>query len=175
MLALTIAASALAAPKPDRPPDPTDRRIQRARDKTHACQGQLGLGRSPVSDRPIYGRRYQRWVLALWQARADAYCGVVRQLYGTRGSSTLRSIAGPCLSEIIDRETAGTWNPQVYNHQGSGAYGLPQALPGHKMASAGADWRTNPLTQLRWMRGYTRGRYGSECGALSFHNANGWY
>jgi hypothetical protein len=43
------------------------------------------------------------------------------------------------------------------------------------MASAGRDWRTNPWTQLRWMIGYVNGRYGGECGALAFHNRNGWY
>lgn len=57
----------------------------------------------------------------------------------------------------------------------SGAYGIPQALPGTKMASAGDDWRTNPITQLRWMDSYVRGRYGSWSGALAFKQAKGWY
>ncbi len=80
-----------------------------------------------------------------------------------------------CLAEIINRETAGTWDPTIYNYSGSGAYGLPQALPGEKMASAGADWRTNPNTQVKWMLGYVNARYGGSCNALAFHNANGWY
>ncbi len=93
-----------------------------------------------------------------------------------RGEAALRAyIDDDCLEEIVDRETAGTWSPTVYNYQGSGAYGLPQALPGHKMASAGADWRTNPQTQIEWMVKYTNARYGSTCGALAFHNRNGWY
>lgn len=66
-------------------------------------------------------------------------------------------------------------NPTIYNRQGSGAYGGPQALPGHKMSSAGPDWRTNIWTQIRWMIGYMNGRYGSSCAALSFHDENGYY
>jgi hypothetical protein len=80
-----------------------------------------------------------------------------------------------CSWEIIRRETGGTFDHTIPNSQGSGAYGWPQALPGWKMISAGLDWRTNPATQYRWMKGYMNGRYGSSCGALAFHNANGWY
>lgn len=57
----------------------------------------------------------------------------------------------------------------------SGAYGIPQALPGSKMASAGDDWRTNPLTQLRWMNGYVNGRYDGWQGALQHKLSKGWY
>lgn len=56
----------------------------------------------------------------------------------------------------------------------SGAYGIPQALPGSKMASAGADWETNPVTQIRWMAGYVN-RYGGWQGAINFWYAHGWY
>lgn len=56
----------------------------------------------------------------------------------------------------------------------SGAYGIPQALPGSKMASAGADWETNPVTQIRWMSSYVS-RYGGWQGALNFWYAHGWY
>ena len=57
----------------------------------------------------------------------------------------------------------------------SGAYGIPQALPGSKMASAGADWQTNPVTQIRWMIGYVNGRYGGWTQALTYWYAHGWY
>lgn len=57
----------------------------------------------------------------------------------------------------------------------SGAYGIPQALPGSKMASAGADWETNPVTQIKWMIGYVNGRYGGWTGALEFWYKRGWY
>jgi hypothetical protein len=66
-----------------------------------------------------------------------------------------------CFDRIIKRES--NWNPHAHNR--SGAYGLPQALPGRKMASAGPDWRTNPRTQIRWAIGYMDHRYGSPCGA----------
>ena len=56
------------------------------------------------------------------------------------------------------------WNVYADNPSSS-AYGIPQALPGSKMASAGADWATNPVTQIRWGLGYIQDRYGSPCGA----------
>lgn len=79
-----------------------------------------------------------------------------------------------CLDQIVRHE--GSWNNTlVYNHGGSGAYGIPQALPGEKMAWAGADWRTNPVTQIRWMIHYVAGRYGSVCGGWAFWQAHRWY
>ncbi|MEU9148048.1 transglycosylase SLT domain-containing protein [Streptomyces sp. NPDC048349] len=77
-----------------------------------------------------------------------------------------------CFSNIINQES--TWNYLAVN-KSSGAYGLVQALPGSKMASAGADWRTNPATQIKWGLNYMNERYGSPCSAWSFHQANGWY
>ncbi|MFD3549914.1 transglycosylase SLT domain-containing protein [Streptomyces sp. NPDC058655] len=77
-----------------------------------------------------------------------------------------------CFSNIINQES--TWNYKAVNSS-SGAYGLVQALPGSKMASAGADWRTNPATQIKWGLNYMNERYDSPCGAWSFHQANGWY
>lgn len=77
-----------------------------------------------------------------------------------------------CFSNIINQES--TWNYLAVN-KSSGAYGLVQALPGSKMASAGADWRTNPATQIKWGLNYMEDRYGSPCQAWTFHQANGWY
>jgi hypothetical protein len=57
----------------------------------------------------------------------------------------------------------------------SGAYGIPQALPGSKMATAGADWETNAATQINWGLGYVNGRYGSPCGAWAHSESAGWY
>ena len=93
-----------------------------------------------------------------------------------RTESELRAyINDDCLEDIIEWETAGTWSTTVYNYSGSGAYGLPQALPGHKMASHGADWATNPKTQIAWMRSYVNGRYGGSCNARAYKIAHGWY
>lgn len=76
------------------------------------------------------------------------------------------------LNSIIQQESG--WRVNATNPS-SGAYGIPQSLPGNKMASAGSDWRTNPITQLKWMYSYIKGRYGSLQNALSFRAANGWY
>jgi hypothetical protein len=77
-----------------------------------------------------------------------------------------------CFSNIVTRESG--WNYTATNAS-SGAYGLVQALPGSKMASAGADWRTNPATQIKWGLNYMNSRYNSPCGAWSFWQANHWY
>jgi hypothetical protein len=66
------------------------------------------------------------------------------------------------------------WRVNAENSS-SGAYGIPQALPGSKMASAGADWQTNPATQIAWGYGYIAGRYGSPCGAWGHSQSAGWY
>ncbi len=77
-----------------------------------------------------------------------------------------------CLTALWNKESG--WNVYATNPS-SGAYGIPQSLPGSKMASAGADWRTNPATQIRWGLGYIRSSYGSPCGAWGHSQATGWY
>jgi hypothetical protein len=77
-----------------------------------------------------------------------------------------------CFNNIIIRESM--WKVTATNPS-SGAYGIPQALPGSKMAKAGSDWRTNPATQIIWAVGYMKDRYGSPCAAWSFKRAHGWY
>ncbi|GAA2604314.1 hypothetical protein GCM10010411_43070 [Actinomadura fulvescens] len=76
-----------------------------------------------------------------------------------------------CLVELWNKESG--WNTHAANP--SGAYGIPQALPGSKMASAGPDWRNNPRTQIKWGLGYIKGRYGTPCGAWSAFRSKGWY
>lgn len=77
-----------------------------------------------------------------------------------------------CLGPLWDRESG--WNAYAQNPS-SGAYGIPQALPGSKMASAGPDWATNPDTQVRWGIGYIDAIYGSPCAALAHEDQSGWY
>lgn len=77
-----------------------------------------------------------------------------------------------CLVALWNKESG--WRVNAYNPS-SGAYGIPQSLPGHKMASAGADWQTNPATQISWGLGYIAGRYGAPCGAWGHSQATGWY
>jgi hypothetical protein len=75
-------------------------------------------------------------------------------------------------SSIVERESG--WNVSATNSS-SGAYGLVQALPGSKMASAGSDWKTNAATQIKWGLDYMKSRYGSPAAAWKFWQANGWY
>lgn len=77
-----------------------------------------------------------------------------------------------CLYNLWMRES--NWNVYAQNAS-SGAYGIPQSLPGSKMATAGSDWQTNPETQIRWGIGYIEGRYGTPCGAWGHSEAVGWY
>ncbi|GIH27388.1 hypothetical protein Aph01nite_56980 [Acrocarpospora phusangensis] len=77
-----------------------------------------------------------------------------------------------CLDSLWTRES--NWNHRAYNRW-SGAYGIPQALPGDKMARMGGDWRINPQTQIRWGLKYIKGRYGSPCGAWGHFRSHNWY
>jgi hypothetical protein len=77
-----------------------------------------------------------------------------------------------CFDWIVSRESG--WSVTATNPS-SGAYGLGQALPGSKMASAGSDWQTNPVTQIKWTLGYMDERYGSPCAAQSFWESHNWY
>ena len=77
-----------------------------------------------------------------------------------------------CLVSLWDQESG--WNIYATNST-SGAYGIPQALPADKMASAGADWLTDPVTQIRWGLGYIRSTYGTPCGAWAHEEADDWY
>jgi len=77
-----------------------------------------------------------------------------------------------CLVKLWNRES--NWRVNAYNPS-SGAYGIPQSLPGSKMAVAGADWKTNPETQINWGIGYIEGRYGNPCTALAHSDRVNWY
>ena len=76
-----------------------------------------------------------------------------------------------CLVSLWNRESSWRWDAE----NASGAYGIPQSLPGSKMASAGSDWRTNPATQIKWGLGYIKQIYGTPCGAWSHEESAGWY
>lgn len=108
--------------------------------------------------------------LLLWARTADAA--------SDRNARHLRTTVHPCLAAIIDKENP-RWDPTQDYGFGNGnvyeAYGLPMAKPGTKMRSAGADWRTNPRTQIRWMIGYVNARYGGACAAWEFWKRNRWY
>ena len=87
-------------------------------------------------------------------------------LYGWEGEQW------SCLNALFTKES--NWRHTAQNRS-SGAYGIPQSLPGSKMASVGSDWRTNPATQIKWGLRYIKGRYGTPCGAWSHSQSRGWY
>ncbi|MER7488900.1 transglycosylase SLT domain-containing protein [Streptomyces sp. NPDC126497] len=119
-------------------------------------------------------------------ALAAATCGTLiaaapAQAATTTSASSARATAQKmigdsaefqCFSNIVQHESS--WNHTATNAS-SGAYGLVQALPASKMASAGSDWRTNPATQIKWGLDYMKDRYGSACDAWSFWQSNHWY
>ena len=77
-----------------------------------------------------------------------------------------------CVDKIFTQESRWKWNA---TNPSSGAYGIPQSLPGTKMASEGDDWKTNPATQIKWGLKYIKQRYGTPCQAWAFKRGAGWY
>jgi hypothetical protein len=77
-----------------------------------------------------------------------------------------------CLDSLYMSESG--WNIHADNPSSS-AYGIPQALPGSKMASAGPDWENNAATQIKWGLEYIKNSYGTPCGAWSFKQGHNWY
>lgn len=106
---------------------------------------------------------------SLVHASPSAAQGWARQNLHTYGWSLAQYSP---LVRLWDRESGWRWNAR---NPYSGAYGIPQSLPASKMRSAGADWRDNAATQVRWGLGYIRGRYGSPAGAWSHERRVGWY
>jgi hypothetical protein len=106
-------------------------------------------------------------------AAAPAPSGSPQQIAaGMLGSFGWSSGEFGCLQSLWNQESG--WNVYASNPS-SGAYGIPQALPGDKMASAGPDWQSSAATQIRWGLGYIKGTYGSPCAAWSHEQATGWY
>jgi hypothetical protein len=110
------------------------------------------------------------------KAAVPAGCGqytgnqlIACQLLPSYGFSTSEMSA---LVPMWNKESS--WNVSAQNPS-SGAYGIPQALPGDKMATVASDWRTNPATQIKWGLGYIKDRYGTPSAAWAFWQANGWY
>lgn len=78
----------------------------------------------------------------------------------------------PCLDRLWTKESG--WN-HLASNSSTGAYGIPQALPGSKMATVADDWETNPATQIKWGLGYIKDRYGTPCDAWAHSQNVGWY
>lgn len=86
--------------------------------------------------------------------------------------SRLGPVQFSCIDNLWTRESH--WRTHAHN-KSSGAYGIPQALPGNKMETYGADWRDNPITQVKWGIHYVNVRYGSACGAWNHFQKYNWY
>jgi hypothetical protein len=102
----------------------------------------------------------------LTQADPQTLTKALMPLYG------LSSSQFSCVDSIWSQESG--WNVHADNPSSS-AYGIPQALPGSKMSSAGPDWQNSAETQIKWGLGYIRDRYGSACAAWSYKQSHGWY
>jgi len=107
---------------------------------------------------------------------APASCGVYS---GNKNvGCTLMVAAGygldqmPCLEKLWNKESG--WNPLAHN-KSSGAHGIPQAVPGDKMAAYGPNWYNDPATQIKWGLSYIKSRYKTPCGAWSHSQNTGWY
>ena len=94
---------------------------------------------------------------------------IAQQMLGRFGWSSSQF---SCLNPLWEHESG--WSLTAQNPS-SGAYGIPQALPGSQMASAGSDWQTNAATQIKWGLTYIQSRYGSPCGAWAHEQASNWY
>lgn len=103
------------------------------------------------------------------QSRKARNKSIARPMVRARGWNSAQFA---CLTRLWNRESG--WNHFARN-PGSGAYGIPQALPAGKMASAGRDWRTNPRTQIKWGLKYIKARYGTPCAAWAHARSRGWY
>ena len=120
--------------------------------KTHKSIGVAAFAGAPVAGVPDPG-----------SAKAIAKALITAKGWGSSEYN--------CLVALWDRESG--WN--VYASNPSGAYGIPQAKPGNKMASAGPNWQSNPKTQILWGLGYIQSRYNTPCGAWAHSQSSGWY
>jgi len=130
-----------------------------------AAAAALSQARKAAAERAARERDRQS-ILARAQSDPRA---VGRLLVADRGWSDAQF---GCLDSLWQKESGWRWNA---NNSSSGAYGIPQSLPGSKMGSIGSDWATNPVTQIKWGLQYISDRYGTPCGAWAKSQASNWY
>ena len=134
----------------------------------HALQLRLTQTRDAIAQRQAVKKR-----AAELAAKKAAASGSPQQVAAAMlGSFGWSSSQFSCLDPLWEHESG--WSVTAAN-PGSGAYGIPQALPGSRMASAGPDWQTNAATQITWGLEYIKGTYGSPCAAWAHEQATGWY
>jgi len=139
----------------------------------HAFQLRLIQARAAIARRQAARKRAAELAAGKAVPAVTAVTGSPRQIaQATLGSFGWSSSQFSCLDPLWEHESR--WSVTAAN-PGSGAFGLPQALPGSRMASAGRDWQTSAATQITWGLRYIRDTYGSPCAAWSHEQATGWY
>jgi hypothetical protein len=175
------AANQLARPIAEAETQPAETQQDSATLAEHAFQLRLTQTRDAIAQRQAARKRAAE--LAASKAAAQpgqtaaaavpAASGSPRQIaQAMLGSFGWSSSQFSCLDPLWEHESG--WSVTAAN-PGSGAYGIPQALPGSRMASAGPDWQTSAATQIRWGLQYIKDTYGSPCAAWSHSQATGWY
>jgi hypothetical protein len=144
-----------------------------ARERARSAARAKAAAARAAAARVAAARRRQAPATPAAQAQPATATGSPQQIaQGLLGSYGWPASQFSCLQPLWNAESG--WNASASNPS-SGAYGIPQALPGSKMASAGPDWQTSAATQIRWGLGYIRSVYGSPCAAWSHEQADGWY
>jgi len=118
---------------------------------------------------PMFGNRWYGFLPARGGGTGGSAKSAARQMLGEYGWSQKQ---WPPLDKLWQKESGWRWNAR---NPSSGAYGIPQALPASKMRSAGADWKTNPATQIKWGLKYIKSRYGSPSKAWGHSQRVNWY
>jgi hypothetical protein len=181
--ALGLAADALRADRssnsdPTSNPDPASNPDPRVADRTDlpGLQAAQGSAQARARAEELAAQRAQAAARAARERAAAAARSALRDPRGTaRLMLADHGWSGSqfsCLDALWTKESG--WNPRARNPS-SGAFGIPQSLPAGKMSSAGADWATNPATQIRWGLTYIKDVYGSPCGAWAHSRATNWY
>ena len=124
---------------------------------------------SPTATQAVAAAQPSQTATATVPAASGSPQQIAEAMLGSFGWSSSQF---SCLEPLWAHESG--WSVSAYN-AGSGAFGIPQALPGSRMASAGPDWQTDAATQIRWGLEYIKGTYGSPCGAWAHEEATGWY
>jgi hypothetical protein len=178
---LAPTASDGPAPAADRPPQPAARStrtlLPSAPTLRHGVTPGTAVGQVRALEKRVdrlAAKRRARAARAALQRASRAALRDPRSAARAMAAASYGWGAGEfgCLDSLWQKESG--WNYRAANPS-SGAYGIPQALPGSKMATKGSDWRTNPVTQIAWGLAYVNGSYGSPCSAWSHSQSNGWY
>jgi hypothetical protein len=127
---------------------------------------------TPAPRTTTASRSTSRTAIAPYRVGTKAYSKWFARTYMAKRFGWKSQRQYQCLVNLWKRESG--WRHKAHNSS-SGAHGIPQALPGSKMASAGPNWRSNPRTQIKWGLKYINGRYGSPCGAWSHWLNRHWY